>query len=292
MLSILIPTFNYNALPLAKILEQQALKSGIIFELLCIDDGSFSEKNNKNQLINSLTNSKFFENKKNVGSKANRERLAEIAQYNWLLFIDADSKPKETNYLAKYISQINNSYDAIFGGIAYYPKQEGSSKSLRYKFGRNREEIDAKIRNKNPFKVITSANFIIKKLIFLKITDQRTPNIYGLDYLFSLQLKEHNVRVKHINDEVYHLGLDTNSDFLNKTRKAVEALHYTYKIKKIKKHNISLLSTYKIMTGFGLKAPFRWLFKKFKNKIEHNLIGKKPNLFLFDLYRLGYLCSL
>ena len=35
MLSILIPTYNYNALPLAEILEQQALKAGIIFELIC-----------------------------------------------------------------------------------------------------------------------------------------------------------------------------------------------------------------------------------------------------------------
>ena len=45
MLSILIPTFNYNALPLAKILESQALKLGIVFELICMDDGSFSNKN-------------------------------------------------------------------------------------------------------------------------------------------------------------------------------------------------------------------------------------------------------
>jgi len=76
MLSILIPTFNYNALPLAKILESQALKLGIVFELICMDDGSFSNKNRHNQHINSLSHSKFIEHKKNVGSKANRGRLA------------------------------------------------------------------------------------------------------------------------------------------------------------------------------------------------------------------------
>ena len=103
MLSILIPTFNYNALPLAKILESQALKLGIVFELICMDDGSFSNKNRHNQHINSLSHSKFIEHKKNVGSKANRGRLATLAQYNWLLFIDADSKPKSTLFLSKYI---------------------------------------------------------------------------------------------------------------------------------------------------------------------------------------------
>ena len=60
MLSILIPTYNYNALPLAEILEQQTLKLGIVFELICIDDGSFSEHNKQNQKINTLTNSTSY----------------------------------------------------------------------------------------------------------------------------------------------------------------------------------------------------------------------------------------
>lgn len=32
MLSILIPTYNYNALPLVETIEQQALKAGIVFQ--------------------------------------------------------------------------------------------------------------------------------------------------------------------------------------------------------------------------------------------------------------------
>ena len=132
MLSILIPTFNYNALPLAKILESQALKLGIVFELICMDDGSFSNKNRHNQHINSLSHSKFIEHKKNVGSKANRGRLATLAQYNWLLFIDADSKPKSTLFFHSINIDPLWPYKkvAIIGGHVFYSKAKKPKESV------------------------------------------------------------------------------------------------------------------------------------------------------------------
>jgi hypothetical protein len=292
MLSILIPTYNYNALPLAGILEQQALKLGIVFELICMDDGSFSEHNKQNQQINTLTNSKFFENRKNVGSKANRQRLAEHAQYEWLLFIDADSKPKHAEYLSNYIEEINSNNGAVFGGFSYSDMLIDTNKTLRYTFGKNREEVDASIRNRNPYKVIISANFLIKRSVFLGIINQENINIYGLDYLFSAQLKEHNIKIKHINNEVFHLGLDSNDKFLKKTKDAVKALHHVSYSSQIRTHNISLLRAYKILKTIGLKQPLAWLYKKLESKIEDHLKSSNPNLFLFDVYRLGYLCTL
>ena len=47
MISILIPCYNYNALPLAARLEKEALNLGIIYEIICIDDASFSSKKYK-----------------------------------------------------------------------------------------------------------------------------------------------------------------------------------------------------------------------------------------------------
>jgi len=86
MLSILIPTYNYNVYPLVETIEKQVLKANIIFELICLDDGSFSILNENNQKINALANCKFIEAKKNNGRTATRQLLAEQAQYNWLLF--------------------------------------------------------------------------------------------------------------------------------------------------------------------------------------------------------------
>ena len=55
MISILIPCYDYNAYPLVSKLEKQALILNINFEIICIDDASFSSKNETNQKINLST---------------------------------------------------------------------------------------------------------------------------------------------------------------------------------------------------------------------------------------------
>ena len=104
MISILIPCYDYNAYPLASKLEKQALILNINFEIICIDDASFSSNNETKQKINLLTNSRFIESKKNLGRIKNRLLLAENSQYNWLLFIDVDSNPIGESFLKNYIS--------------------------------------------------------------------------------------------------------------------------------------------------------------------------------------------
>ena len=107
MISILIPCYDYNAYPLVSKLEKQALILNINFEIICIDDASFSSKNETNQKINLLTNSRFIESKKNLGRIKNRLLLAENSQYNWLLFIDVDTDPIGESFLKNYITYID-----------------------------------------------------------------------------------------------------------------------------------------------------------------------------------------
>lgn len=292
MLSILIPTYNYNVYPLVEVIEQQILKANIVFELICVDDGSFSLLNENNQKINALANCKFIEAKKNSGRTATRQFLAEQAQYNWLLFLDCDVIPVEDNFIENYINEINSHTEAVFGGFAYSEGHTNIHKTLRYTFGKHREEVDALKRNRNPYKVIISANFIIKKDLFLKLNKNEHQNIYGLDYLFSAMLKQYHIKVKHINNEVYHLGIDDNPVYLEKAKKAVETLSFLYKNNKIKTNAISLLKAYLIIKNIGLSKLFGKLMFKYNSNIEENLTGKSPSLFLFDLYRLGYFCRL
>ena len=52
MLSVLIPTYNYNAFSLVEELHRQLTLEAIIFEIICLDDGSNSVLNNENKKIN------------------------------------------------------------------------------------------------------------------------------------------------------------------------------------------------------------------------------------------------
>lgn len=291
MLSILIPTYNHNALPLAEALVIQLSKTDLIYELICIDDGSSSSLNIENQKINSLTNATFIARDKNVGRNANRQFLAEQANYDWLLFIDSDTIPKHDNFIENYIPFFQKKYEVIFGGFAYQ-KNTDSKKSLRYNFGKSREEVNASKRNLNRYKVIISANFLIKKEIFKTLNKQVTANIYGLDYLFGAMLKQNNINVFHIDNEVYHLGIDTNEDYLIKTKRAIEALKFIKTSSQVNSHDISLLKAYEKLEKTGLTSLFHLVLNIAKPSIEKHLLGSKPNLFLFDLYRLNHFIAL
>ncbi|MEO8933953.1 MAG: hypothetical protein ABI295_06555, partial [Xanthomarina sp.] len=147
-------------------------------------------------------------------------------------------------------------------------------------------------RNKTPYKVIISANFLVKKIIYLELINLNTENSYGMDYLLGALLKKHEVHVEHINNEVYHFGLDENAAFLNKTEHAMQTLSNLYLTKQITSNDISLLKAYGLLKRFYLQKFFEKLVDHFDSNIKKNLKEENPNLFLFDLYRLGYFCRI
>ena len=290
MISILIPCYDFNAYPLVNILEKQALMLNINYEIICIDDGSFSSKNEINQKINLLTNAKFIESKKNLGRIKNRILLAEKSQYDWLLYIDVDTIPKNEDFLANYIAFFKKEV-IIFGGCSYNKPQNKNS-NLRYKFGKFREEIIASTRNKNPYKYISSSNFMCRKNILLNTLKKIESISYGNDYIFASLLKQDKVNITHIDNKVIIEDIDDNQKFLRKTEQALENLLKCYKKGLLNIHSISILSAYEFLDKFLLKKIFVKSTDLCKKIIDNNLVKQNPNLFLFDLYRLRYLCQL
>lgn len=293
MLSILIPTYNYNVYPLVQNLQERAQISGLTFELICIDDGSHSAQNLTNEKINELPNCTFIENKTNQGRTATRQELAKKAQYDWLLFLDADVMPKYDAFLTQYMSFIDGSYSAVFGGISYNETSYKPENALRYTYGKEREVIDQEKRNKNPYKVVCSANFMIKKSVFIKINTLNLQHSYGLDYLFGTELQSKMVSIFHITNEVYHFGIDTNNDYLKKTKQALQTLYTLNKTNQLKNSEISLLKAYSNLKALRLHHVFGYNLNLLNKPIERYLLkSKSPNLFIFDLYRLGYFCRI
>ena len=107
MISILIPTYNNSAFNLVKELNRQALSIDISYEILVLDDCSTNKLIiEENRSINNLENCSYTESKINNGRTFSRGILAKEAKYNWILFLDSDVKPKNDNFLKKYVDEI------------------------------------------------------------------------------------------------------------------------------------------------------------------------------------------
>lgn len=287
MLSILIPTYNYNAHPLVSELHRQAENEGIVYEVLCFDDGSTLEIV-ENQKINSLTNSTFKKFDSNIGRTAIRNLMAQKASFEYLLFLDADMFPKSADFLKNYVAELHISKDsqAVFGGCAYNSLNQKRD-LLRFRYGQKREEQPAILRNKKPYKNIYSGNVLIHKPLFIA-TNTILKSRYGLDLFFSSQLHRIKCIPKHIDNEVYHNGLESNAAFLKKSKEGVKTIWWLYKNNHISEEQSQLIVAHRWLKKWKVVKLFRVLGSVFIDPVERLLKKNKAPLVFFDFYRLYY----
>lgn len=294
MLSILIPTYNYNVFPLVENLQKQCIKENIFFEIIVLDDASRNQEIiDTNQKINRLNNCTYQLLPSNLGRSGIRNLLARQANYEWLLFLDADTTPVTDKLIAGYLPFLDDNEKVIYGGIKYQDEKPETNRLLRWIYGNEREALPIEIRKLNPYLNMLTLNFAIKKSVFEKVKfNESIPNLRYEDNLFSYELSLLKIRIEHINNPVYHLGLDTSLIFLKKTEDSLQGLKYLIDNKLLDTNYINLSKIFSILKKYHLNGIIVFLFKNNKQLMQNNLLGSKPSLFIFDLYRLGYLCLL
>jgi hypothetical protein len=217
--------------------------------------------------------------------------LAEQAKYDWLLFLDADVIPVTSAFIQHYIDAIQPN-TVIFGGYQYEKESTDATKILRYRYGKEREEKYASERNKNPYTYVFSGNMLVPKSIFLNFNYQANEKNYGMDIYFGYQLYQHHISVLHLDNPILHLGLETNEVYFQKALQGVESRKkYLLHEKGVDQMNPLVQAYFKLKkmgliklaaVGFKIVAPF----------LKKNILSTNPKLVFFDIYRLGYLCSL
>lgn len=292
MLSILIPIFNYNAFPLVLELHKQCLECGIDFEIICQDDASKSELNLENEKINSLSNCTFTELKVTIAHRQNRNALANAARFENLLFIDGDSIIIRNNYLSSYLAEIND-FDIIYGGRLHPKLCPSNNQKLRWKYGKYIEDKSVEKRNLAPFQSLLFNNTIIKKVSFEKVKFDTKLTKYGHDDTqLSYQLSQLNLKLKHIENPVEHGDIDSNKIYILKTKSAIENLNYLNEIGEINRDFSKLISLLIITNKFKLTYLISIIYKKIEHILLRNLEGDNPNLYLYNLFKIGYLCKI
>jgi len=290
MLSILIPTYNYNVFPLAKALSAEAENSTLPIEIIFVDDASplqFPEL----KKLGTLPQVTYIKRTKNGGRTATRQLLAEKSQYPKLLFLDADVFPVHPDFIARYLKHITQK-GICLGGITYKKEKPKSDQTLRWTYGHARETLSVAQRNKAPFSSITTGCFLIEKEVFLNIHSTIQVTTYGEDLLFKQKLEEQNIPVLHIDNPVYHLGLESNQQFLEKSLEAVATTVILEENGELPKDSRNIQKIYLKLKKWHALSVFQLYFSTIASKVKRNILSENPNMRWFDLYRLNYYIQL
>lgn len=289
MISILIPNFNFDVRRLVSDLHSQAEGLGVEVEIVVAEDGS-SKFVQDNSEITSLHGVKHIIFPENQGRAKTRNILAWEAKHRYLLFLDADSEVIDESFLSRYLAVLSE--NCVFnGGIRYRKADEKLEYSLRLRYGHEREEASAKERQRQILS-FTTFNMLIDKCVFEKIKFDEEISSYGYeDLVFGYELKRSGYHIQHIDNPLYHTGLDTNHIFLQKTETAIQNLKYVYRRYPEVADYSRILGVYRKIEKYRLTALLRPIFKIMKPRFRRNLLSEKPSLRIFDLYKLGELLT-
>ncbi|MCB9309549.1 MAG: glycosyltransferase family 2 protein [Lewinellaceae bacterium] len=285
MLSILIPIYNQDVRKLVLTLAKQCNKLEINYQILCFDDGSTEKYRSLNQQLAHTIHVNYTELNENLGRSRIRNWLGKAAYFEYLLFLDGDSKVVSKNFIKTYIENLHPEKVIQGGRIYSKAKPRSKKKMLHWKYGRNRESLTARKRNKHPALNFHSNNFIIPAKVFSQHPFDTTVQGYGYeDTLYAQKLQYAGVDIVHIDNPTIHMGIELNHVFMAKTKQATENLAKLYASSKLK--DTRLIKWYEFLNSYELWPSFEWYYRYRQKKIEENLNGDDPSIVNFNLWKL------
>ena len=283
MLSILIPTHDYNAYPLVQNLHQQAEELSIPYELILAEDGSRDSVSMiANLKTQELSHCRYVRRKENVGRAAIRNFLIDASKGDWLLFMDADGKVIRKDFLRKYVEAAQE-HEVVCGGVVHPDEWHDPERMLRWKYEKAYERKYGYISEQ-----FRSFSFLIHRSVAQKVRFDERYRGYGYeDVQFGKDLKAAGFTIHGIDNPLLNNDIEDNATFLRKTEEALWAAHH------FRKDIGDLVKMNRLSTQYRVFSPLiRILYWLSAPLIRRNLLSGNPSLLLFGFYKLGYYVSL
>ena len=270
---------------LVSTLSSQSIKLRIPVEILCIDDGSILSVKTANSRIAKLANVKYRELENNIGRSAIRNKLAQEAKYDFLLFLDGDSKIIYPDFLAKYRAVLPTASVWMGGRVYESSPPKDPDLFLHWKYGRQRESKPATARAQTPYYQFMTNNFLLPKSVFFEVPLDEEVKGYGHeDTLWAFALEKRGIAICHIENPILHLGLEPSNTFLHKSFAAVQNLALI--VEEGKYISTKLTRSYDLLNRYKLGALYLKIVCPMSSVFKQNLRSRMPLLLFLDLLKL------
>ena len=293
MLSILLPVYNCNCVALVTELQRQCVECKVEFEIIVADDGSLSgaigtnaaclHLIDENQVIEQLKGVRYIIREQNVGRSAIRNFLVSQAKGDRLLFIDGDLSLDNPSFIHNYLQ---TEADVVVGGIAIGGNPNRWKSNLRYCYERQSEAINTvESRQRHPYQHLATNLLVRRSILGEKPYDENISHYGYEDVLLGKRFQQQQVVIKHIDNPVLFCDFEDNAGYLAKTE---EALRTLFAFRKELKGYSRLLDKAEQIERLHFSPLFITAYKLFNEPIKNCLLGNKPKVFWFNIYKLLY----
>lgn len=293
MISILIPTYNYDCSTLirdlctqAEQLKQHDDMGGFDYEVIVAEDGSNDSATiAANKAALQAFGAQHICLDENIGRACIRNLLVSKARFPYQLIIDSDALVCTPDFLKNYWMQ-RDAADVVCGRIQT-PALCPEGCELRYNYEQNAEgKRSMAYKEKHPYRHFSTFNVMFHHYVFQTLQFDERCTEYGYeDALMGIMLQQEGYSIAHANLPLIHNGMDTNADFLRKTETSLRVLR---RLGEPMQSYSNVARIEKCLRRMRLVHPIHLLLKMQRSKMRKNLLSNKPSLRQLQLYKLLY----
>ncbi|MBK74267.1 MAG: family 2 glycosyl transferase [Henriciella sp.] len=219
IITVCVPAYHDDAALLIDSLR--TMQDADQIDLLILDDGSDDKALTarlKSQLEEAPFAARLITAHKNRGRSDARNRLAELADCDWLLFLDADMQPDDERFLSRYLEAMKKPLGPalIAGGFSLKQVKSTRETALHEAQSQTSECLDAATRNRAPGRYVFSSNILVHRDVLDAVPFDPGYQGWGwedIDWGLSIAAR---YPVLHIDNPATHLGLVDTDTLLEK----------------------------------------------------------------------------
>ncbi len=224
VLSVLIPFYNDNPAELLEALIAQCNDS--LVEILLYDDGT-NDPAVLGRLETIIKSSRpdvtLIIADQNLGRSAGRNHLQNSARADWVLFLDADMRPEDEEFLTNYLALIQSDMgDVIFGGFTVPKKAQNPDQELHRALSEVSDCLPLSERQAAGAQHVATSNLCVKKSVMQ--AERFDPDFKGWgweDSEWAARVSQ-NYRLVHADIPALHLGLEGTDTLLRRFKDSAE----------------------------------------------------------------------
>lgn len=281
-LTICVPSYRDSAIPLLESLS--ALQNIDNCSLVLFDDGSADEaatQKHMEAIAAFPSPARLITSARNFGRSHARNRLVALAEAEWILLLDADMLPDDSEFLTRYIKAISRCGKPalIAGGFSLTQVSSDLMGRLHAIQAAASDCVPASLRNTDPGRYVFTSNILVHRDILSRVGFDDGFIGWGWeDVDWGFRVTE-DFAVHHIENTATHLGLEPDKILVHKFGSSGQ--NYA---RLVEKHP-SLTAKLPLTRAAKALKPLRFSAPLFKHIALLRLLPKRVRLIALKAYR-------